>query len=293
MDEYGAMGLYFRKTQGVFFMGSVICLLNESERRFVRLADRHFLNLEGTRHFQATPWRYCLRGNELFLPQGISPDDITFAQRLCWARLRLDLIEELDFTFQFNERVPESVSFDELEDRGVGFGSRYLRRHRELNGRRVPVSQFCSETLIEGIKQNPEALSQVSKEEFEALCAELFVSRGFEVDLYRKTKDDGIDFLAIRGDDTDPLIFAVQCKHPDRTRAAGKKRRTLPVTTVREVYGVAKAYNLCGGIAITSAEYSPEAKKFAELKPHEVEVYDRSDILKWIEKFRWNSDETT
>ena len=192
----------------------------------------------------------------LFLPKGISPDDITFAHRLCWARLRLDLIEELDFTFRFEERVPEDVSFDVLEEQGVGFGSRYLRRHRELEGRRVPVSEFCLETLIEGIRENPEALSRVSKEDFEALCAELFVSRGFEVDLYRKTKDGGIDFLAIRGDDTDPLIFAVQCKHPDPARASGKKSRTLPVTTVREVYGVAKANDLSGAIAITSAAFA-------------------------------------
>jgi hypothetical protein len=63
------------------------------------------------------------------------------------------------------------------------------------------------------------------------------------------------------------------------------------VTTVREVYGVAKALNLSGGIAITSAEYSLEAKRFTELKPDEISVYDRTDVLKWAEKFRWNSDE--
>ena len=85
----------------------------------------------------------------------------------------------------------------------------------------------------------------------------------------------------------------MQCKHPDSVRASGKKSRTLPVTTVREVYGVAKANDLSGGIAITSAEYSPEAKQFSELKPHEIEVYDRSDILKWIQKFRWNTDEVS
>jgi HJR/Mrr/RecB family endonuclease len=272
-------------------MGSLICLLDESHRRFVQVADCYTLNLKGTRHFQASALRYCLRGNELFLPSDISIQGATFGQRLCWARLRFDVIDELDFAFKFNEPVPDYVSFDDLEEEGVGFGSRYLQRHQELDGRRVPVAQFCSETLIEGIKKNPEALDQVSKEEFEALCAELFVSRGFEVDLYRKTKDGGIDFLAIKGDDTDPLLFAVQCKHPDPVRASGKKSRTLPVTTVREVYGVAKANDLSGGIAITSAEYSPEAKQFSELKPHEIEVYDRSDILKWIERFRWNTDE--
>jgi len=232
-----------------------------------------------------------MQGDILYLPKGISPDDITFAHRFCWARLRVDVVDELDFEFSFNQRLSDEVSLASLEDAGVGIGARYMRRHREIDGQRVPVSAFCSATLIQAIQKDPEAIAQLSKEDFEALCAELFVSRGFEVDLYRKTKDGGIDFLALRTDNTDPMIFAVQCKHPDAKRAAGKGPRTLPVTTVREVYGVAKAHNLSGGIAITSAEYSLEAKRFTELKPDEISVYDRTDVLKWAEKFRWNGDE--
>lgn len=272
-------------------MGSLVCLLNESKRCFVKLEALRSLSLEGARHFQSTPLRYCLRGSELFVPKGISPSDITFVNRFCWARLRHDVIDELDFSIEFDSPLPEYVSLDWLDEQGVGLGSRYLRRHQEIDGRRVPVAEFCSETVIDGIRKNPEALSQVSRGDFEALCAELFVSRGFEVDLYRKTKDGGIDFLALKTEKADPMIFAVQCKHPDSHRTSGKGARALPVTTVREVYGVAKANDLSGGIAITSAQYSPEAKKFAELKPDEIAVYDQSDILKWIETFRWNTDE--
>ena len=65
----------------------------------------------------------------------------------------------------------------------------------------------------------------------------------------------------------------------------------LRLATVREIYGVAKAHNITGGIAITSSKYSPAAKKFTELKPDEIAVYDRSDILRWIETYRWNDDE--
>lgn len=272
-------------------MGSLRCLLDESTRSFVQLDSRRRLSLAGTRKFQATPLRYCIQDNVLYLPKGVSPDDISFARRFCWARLRVDLIDEFDFDFGFNQPLPEFASLDWLHEAGVGLGARYLRRHREIDGQRVAVSEFCSATLIQGIQKNPEVISQLSKEDFETLCAELFVSRGFEVDLYRKTKDGGIDFLALRTDGSDPMIFAVQCKHPDEKRGLGKGPRTLPVTTVREIYGVAKAHNLSGGIAITSAEYSPEAKKFAELKPDEIAVYDCSDIFKWAEKFRWNTDE--
>jgi hypothetical protein len=272
-------------------MGAIRCLLNESKRCFVELGNMHGLSLAGTRHFQATALRYCMQGDMLYLPKGISPDDIKFTNRFCWARLRVDVIDELGLDFRFNESLPPEVSLESLDEAGVGLGARYMRRHREVNGKRVPVSAFCSATLISAIQKDPETIAKLSKEDFEALCAELFVSRGFEVDLYRKTKDGGIDFLALCTDGTDPLVFAVQCKHPDAQRSSGKGPRTLPVTTVREVYGVAKAHNLSGGIAITSAEYSPEAENFAELKPEEILVYDRTDVLKWVEKFRWNGDE--
>lgn len=273
-------------------MGAVRCLFNESERCFVSLGDAHKLTLAGTRHFQATALRYCMQGDILYLPQGISSDDISFAHRFCWARLRFDVIEDLDFEFRFNESLPPEVTLESLDEAGVGLGARYMRRHREVDGKREPVSAFCSATLIRAIQKDPKTISQLSKEDFEALCAELFVTRGFEVELYRKVKDGGIDFLALRTDGTDPMIFAVQCKHPDAQRASGKGPRTLSVATVREVYGVAKANSLSGGIAITSAEYSLEAKRFTELKPDEIAVHNHNDVLKWVENFRWNSDES-
>ena len=99
--------------------------------------------------------------------------------------------------------------------------------------------------------------------------AELFTRKGFHVDLYRSSKDDGIAFLRVDIEKPDPVIFCVQCKHPDMA-GEGKKRRTLPVATVREIYGVAKAHDLQGCIAVTSSSYTPDAKKFADLKPEEI-----------------------
>jgi HJR/Mrr/RecB family endonuclease len=272
-------------------MGAVRCIFSESERQFLQLGGQYPLNIEGTRKFQASPLRYCLQENVLYLPTGFSEEDYAYSKRFCWARLRTNVLYDLDFHFDFNTKIPDDYSLERLNENGVGLGARYIKRHQEVDGSRISVSKFCSATLIDGIRSNPEAISNLSKEDFEALCAELFVARGFEVDLYRSTKDDGIDFLALKTDDVDPLIFAVQCKHPDSDRRSRKQPRTLPVATVREIYGVAKAHNITGGIAITSSKYSPAAKKFTELKPDEIAVYDRSDILRWIETYRWNDDE--
>jgi len=98
-------------------------------------------------------------------------------------------------------------------------------------------------------------------------------------------------FFAVQYDGTsDPIVLAVQAKHPDR-REGSSRRSTLPVTTVREVYGVSKAWDLAGAIAVTSSEYSREAKSFADLKPDEISLACAEDVVEWVRRYRWNHDE--
>ena len=60
---------------------------------------------------------------------------------------------------------------------------------------------------------------------------------------------------------------------------------------VQQVYGAAKAWDLAGAVAISGANYSPQAKKFAQNKPQEIFVHNQDDVLKWVSKYRWNDDE--
>ena len=110
------------------------------------------------------------------------------------------------------------------------------------------------------------------------------------MDLFRASKDGGIDFLAVHDTSSDPIVYAVQCKHPDK-KTDGRKPKTMGLPVVQQIYGAAKAFDLQGGIAITSTTYSPTAKRFADLKPTEIQVHDGSDVISWITKFRWNEDE--
>jgi restriction endonuclease Mrr len=135
----------------------------------------------------------------------------------------------------------------------------------------------------------PEALPSVSHADFESLCAELFARRGFKVDLFRQTGDGGIDFLALSDGDSDPVIYAVQCKQPEERE--GRKRKSVGRPILQQIYGAAKAWNLSGAILISGATYSPHAKKFASLKPLEMKVFSALDVLGWIERYRWNRDE--
>jgi HJR/Mrr/RecB family endonuclease len=94
-------------------------------------------------------------------------------------------------------RKPGASDLEVLEDNDVAVGNRYLMRHREMNGRFVPVNSFCSQELLDALAKHPKALPSVSHADFESLCAELFARRGFKVDLFRQTGDGGIDFLAL------------------------------------------------------------------------------------------------
>jgi hypothetical protein len=270
-------------------MGAIRLIYDETARQMKELGWWGELNVEGTRKIMAGNLRYCLQDNRLFLPKEQSI--IEKKHRLCWGRIRVEELDDLPWLAEFDKEVPEDPLAYHHPFTSIGFGVMYSRRHREDPDGRKPVREFVADSLIGAIADNPEALLTVSKTDFEALVAELFARRGFEVDLLRPSKDDGIDFLAVRNEDTpEPLVLAVQTKHPN-AKEDGEKRSALPVSTVREIYGVAKAWNLHGAVAVTSSTYSTEAKRFAEMKPAEIEVVDAAVIIEWTRRYRWNKDE--
>ncbi len=270
-------------------MGAIRLIYDETTRQMKRLGWWGQLNVQGTRRAMVSRLRYCLQGNTLYLPTEESI--VENGHRLCWGRIRAEELEELPWLAEFDKEVPEDPLAFHRPFTGIGFGVMYSQRHREGPDGRVPVSQFVADSLVRAIADDPEVLLTLSKTDFEELVAELFARRGFEVDLFRPSKDDGIDLLAVKNEDTtEPIILAVQTKHPDPA-AKGKRRKALPVSTVREIYGVAKAWNLHGAIAVTSSTYSSEAKRFSALKPEEIEVADAADIIEWVKRYRWNSDE--
>lgn len=269
-------------------MGAVRLIYDETTNELKRLGWWGELNVEGTRKVMQGKLRYCLQGNMLYLPanQGI----LEAEHRLCWGRIRSEEVYEHPWVEEFDKPLDVNPLDFHMPFTGIGFGVMYSKRHCETEEGRIPVKSFISQSIIDSISENPEVLEDLSKHDFEALMAELFARKGFDVDLYRGSKDDGIDFLKVDTDKGDPIIACVQCKHPDKAKP-GKKRRSLPVATVREIYGVAKAHNLPSCLVITSSTYTPEAMKFAELKPDEISVSNAEDIFSWIRQYRWNKDE--
>jgi hypothetical protein len=269
-------------------MGTLVATYSEEEGRFYVLGAKLPLDPEGVRRVRASPMRYCLGANILYIP---ADQEAAMSGRLCWARIKTYLLS--DFAVDFGDRVEgrgdKITGISALEEAGVFLGDRYVRRWKEENGQFVPVPEFCSQTLIDALADNPEILSSVSHHDFEDLCAEIFARRGFKVDLFRRTGDGGIDFLALQDERTDPIILAVQVKQPEER--SGKSRRSVGRPVVQQIYGAAKAWDLNGSVMISGSTYSAQARVFADLKPNEMRVHNGRDVLDWVSRYRWNEDE--
>ncbi len=266
-------------------MGAIRMIYDETTNSLAQLGWWGRLSVEGTRKFSMGRHRYCLQGDVLYLPEDEAL--LNSDHRLAWLRVRVE-DQDISWVKTRNEPLPFNPLTEFRSD--IGLGSMYSLRHAEEQGGRRPVKEFCSEALLAAVSSNPEVLDDLSKTDFERLAAELFARMGFEVDLFRESKDDGIDFLAIRSEDEAPFVLIAQCKHPD-TPTDGRKRRKVGVSLMRELYGTAVWNDIPKCVMITSSEFTKGARKFAERKPEQIELANRLALLEWLKKYRWNADE--
>ena len=105
-------------------------------------------------------------------------------------------------------------------------------------------------------------LASISWEDFEHLVRELFekefLSRGGEVKVTQSSSDGGVDAIAF---DPDPISggkIVIQAK---------RYTRTVGVSAVRDLYGTVMNEGASKGILVTTADFGPDAYRFANGKP--------------------------
>lgn len=105
-------------------------------------------------------------------------------------------------------------------------------------------------------------LASMDWEEFEHLVRELFdkefAARGGEVKVTQSSSDGGVDAIAF---DPDPISggkIIIQAK---------RYTKTVGVAAVRDLYGTTMNEGANKGILVTTADYGPDAYKFAADKP--------------------------
>ena len=267
-------------------MASLRVIYDETDEKMLLVGQPRQLGVADARKVAASKLRYCLENNMLFLPS--EEYAVNAAHRLSWVRASFEDALEHPWLADFGgSRVPMRRLLRLSGD--IGLGLYYSRRHVETSDGRQAIAELCSQALIDKVASDPSVLDDISHRDFELLMGELFARMGFEVDVFRGTKDGGIDFLAIQSSESDTVVASVQCKQPEKR--AGRELRTIGVSMIREMYGVAKWNGHARSIMLTTSSYSTDAKQFAEAKPGEMELADRARLLEWIVRHRWNSDE--
>ncbi len=137
--------------------------------------------------------------------------------------------------------------------------------------------RFVDARTVEVSEDGMTNLAAMDWEEFEHLVRELFdkefASRGGEVRVTQSSNDGGVDAVAF---DPDPISggkIVIQAK---------RYTRTVGVSAVRDLYGTTLNEGAIKGILVTTADFGPDAHKFASDKP--LTLLSGSHLLHLLEK---------
>ena len=138
--------------------------------------------------------------------------------------------------------------------------------------------------LILALKYSPELMREISPREFEEVVTEIFRSKGFNVDLTKRTSDGGKDIIAIH---TDGLgiknKYFIECKRYAEDNKVG-------VALVRALQGVKNTKDGPNKtILVTTSSFTSGAKKYVENEASskwDVTLTDYDDLVGWLSDYK-------
>ena len=102
---------------------------------------------------------------------------------------------------------------------------------------------------------SPEVFTAIEWRRFEAVCEALFAQAGFETRTQSHGADGGVD-IWLHSRNANGPVAVVQCKH--------WQGKPVPVSAVREFFGVMASHKLARGTYVTSATFTADALAFAQ-----------------------------
>ncbi len=138
--------------------------------------------------------------------------------------------------------------------------------------------------LITALKEDDQLLSAITSRQFEEIVAEVFKSKGYEVELTKKTRDGGKDIIAIHTDSLDIRNkYFIECKY----YAESNK---ISVDVVRALYGVKNTMDGPNkAIVVTTSTFTSDARKFVENEASsswDLSLVDREQLLQWLNEYK-------
>jgi hypothetical protein len=119
---------------------------------------------------------------------------------------------------------------------------------------RVDLEDINDE-LIVYLARHPEKMRELQPRKFEELVAELFRSKGYDVQLTQRTRDGGLDIYAVQRSAIGTAMVIIECK-----RYAAKNK--VGVEIIRGLYGVVEQKSATKGIIATTSYFTKAAREF-------------------------------
>ncbi len=180
----------------------------------------------------------------------------------------------------------------EVEFSAVGYPDTYIQRLRLASAAGQFPLQVVSrdhllsvaafeDALLAHLHREPDLLRQVHPRRFEEIIARVVERMGFEVELTRYSKDDGVDIFALRRDGGVPVLLVIDCKRYARNRPIGPGM-------VRMLYGLREQHHANTAMAATTSYITKGAAdlrmQFGEDK---IELADFDRIQGWLGAVGW------
>ncbi len=252
------------------------------------LKETHIAEREKAANFDAVAYQICLRTiHELFEADEFGNIDkilfngyVNFIDRRTGQEARSCLlsvmVEKAEFERIDLSRVEPKTCFKSLK----GISAASLASLAAI----PPVMEMDREDrrFIEAVDigsslDDATNIAAISWEDFEHLVRELFEkefqNRGGEVRVTQASSDGGVDAIAF---DPDPISggkIVIQAK---------RYTKTVGVSAVRDLYGTVLNEGASKGILVTTADYGPDAYRFATGKP--LTLLSGSNLLHMLQK---------
>jgi len=147
---------------------------------------------------------------------------------------------------------------------------------------RISMEETNAE-LVKYLAANPEKMRELSPRKFEELVADMWRNQGFDVTLTNRTRDGGMDVIAVQKSGVGTLMFIVECKR----YAAHNK---VGVEVVRGLYGVVEQKRATQGIIATTSYFTKGVTDFRNDIPYRIGLADFDQLKSQIQEWKVRND---
>lgn len=139
--------------------------------------------------------------------------------------------------------------------------------------------RFFDQRFVHYLATNFEEIGAVNWRKFEALVAEYFHRRGFNVELGAGRNDNGVDIRVWEADarEPSPPTLIVQCK---------REQRKIEKVVVKALAADVEWENATQGLLVATADWSPGAREVVATRNYPVTEVNREALQRWLFEMR-------